>query len=448
MHTLAAAPRPTTILVVDDNSENLTVLSTVLRPDHRVRVASDGPKALEIAESDDPPDLILLDVMMPGMSGFEVCAELKANPRTRHIPVIFVTALGQADDERHGLALGAIDYITKPITPSLVSARVRNHLELNRARAALARQNATLELAVAERTRELVQANQELTESYLETIDLAYAVMSEADDFLGNHCKRVATYARAIAERLGFGEAATLEVYVAALLHDLGLVGLHGAELKRLFRLPSPSPTGERTYWAHPMAHTRSLLTSVRFARTAAIISGHHENLDGTGFPGRMRGDAILLGSRVLAVADRWDVFAQLEPPVRGKELGFLAFAQQNVDKLDAHVVEAFGEILRRGDPFSKVVERCAPELEPGMVLARTIHSLSGATLLSAGTTLRRDHIRDLARHAEQGELRLPIHVYRDEAVKYCSAQQPQVQATDTAELMARTNGQRAPGEA
>jgi putative two-component system response regulator len=421
MQTLADKPLHSTILAVDDNAESLAVLSTVLRPEYQVRVATDGRMAIEIVESDDPPDLILLDVMMPGMSGFEVCAALKANPLRRHIPIIFVTALGEVEDERRGLELGAIDYITKPITPSLVSVRVRNHLELKQAREALARQNETLELAVADRTRELVHANLELTESYLETIDLAYAVMSEADDFLGNHCKRVATYARAIAERLGFNEAAALEVYVAALLHDLGLVGLHGAELKRLFRLPSPSAAGEPTYWAHPLAHTRSLLTSVRFARTAAIIAGHHENLDGSGFPARAKGDAIQLGSRVLAVADRWDVYAQLEPPVRGQELGYEAFVAQSLGKLDAVVIEALGVILRHGDPFSKVVERLAPQLEAGMVLARTIHATTGAILLSAGTTLRRDHIRELTWHAEQHELRLPIHVYRDEAVKYCA---------------------------
>ncbi|KAB2839160.1 MAG: diguanylate cyclase, partial [Burkholderiales bacterium] len=128
-----------TILAVDDAPENLQVLNAVLKDHYRVKVATSGERALALATGAEPPDLILLDVMMPGMDGYEVCARLKEDPRTRDIPVLFVSARDEEEDEARGLALGAIDYIVKPIRPSIVQARVRNHLELKRSRDLLAR---------------------------------------------------------------------------------------------------------------------------------------------------------------------------------------------------------------------------------------------------------------------------------------------------------------------
>ena len=119
-----------TVLIVDDIPDNLTVLSEVLRGEYRVRAANSGQKALDIAWSDTPPDIILLDIMMPLMDGYEVCRRLKMDDRTRRIPVIFVTALGEVEDEALGLSLGAVDYITKPISAAVVQARVRTHLRL------------------------------------------------------------------------------------------------------------------------------------------------------------------------------------------------------------------------------------------------------------------------------------------------------------------------------
>ena len=122
------------ILVVDDSPENLQVISAVLKQDYRVKVAINGERALALATSAEPPDLILLDVMMPGMDGYEVCARLKQNPVTARIPVLFVSSRDDEEDEARGLSLGAIDYIVKPIRPSIVQARVRNHIELKRSR--------------------------------------------------------------------------------------------------------------------------------------------------------------------------------------------------------------------------------------------------------------------------------------------------------------------------
>ncbi|MBW7861938.1 MAG: diguanylate cyclase [Rhodocyclaceae bacterium] len=133
MHTQA------TILVVDDSPDNLQVLTAVLKDQYRVKVAINGERALSLASDDPPPDLVLLDVMMPGMDGYEVCRRLKNNPKTASIPVLFVSSRDEEEDEAYGLSLGAIDYIVKPIRPSIVQARVRNHIDLKRSRDLLER---------------------------------------------------------------------------------------------------------------------------------------------------------------------------------------------------------------------------------------------------------------------------------------------------------------------
>lgn len=159
---MADFDRQPKILIVDDVPENIAVLGEVLRPHYRCSVALNGEKALSIAASEDPPDLILLDIMMPGMDGYQVCEWLRVNEATRRIPVIFVTAMGEVEDEMRGFAVGAVDYITKPISPPIVLARVKTHLELMQAREALENQNAILRQKVREHQRVLLKAYEAL----------------------------------------------------------------------------------------------------------------------------------------------------------------------------------------------------------------------------------------------------------------------------------------------
>jgi sigma-B regulation protein RsbU (phosphoserine phosphatase) len=149
-----------TVLVVDDTPTNIQVLMETLKDDYRIVAAVSGKRALQLAASDPPPDIILLDVMMPEMDGYEVCAGLKADAKTRDIPIIFITAKSEAQDETKGLALGAVDYITKPISPPVVQARVKSHLELKQAREILKNQNLILEQRVQERTTEVLKLQQ------------------------------------------------------------------------------------------------------------------------------------------------------------------------------------------------------------------------------------------------------------------------------------------------
>ena len=184
-----------TVLVVDDTPDNLTLMGSLLREHFLVKVANHGEKALKIAQSDTPPDLILLDIMMPEMDGYEVCRRLKAAAATRDIPVIFLTARSDTDDERAGLALGAVDYITKPISPPILLARVNTHLALKATADFLRDKSSYLEREVAMRTLE-VQAIQDVT------IMAMTSLAETRDNETGNHIRRTQHYVRARATAL------------------------------------------------------------------------------------------------------------------------------------------------------------------------------------------------------------------------------------------------------
>jgi putative two-component system response regulator len=287
------------ILVVDDVPENIDILSGVLRADYHIRVATTGEKALKIAYSDDPPDLILLDIMMPGLSGLEVCRRLKTNPDRRMIPVIFVTAMCSVEDEKLGLETGAVDYITKPISPPVVLARVRTHL-------ALYDQTRELERMVQQRTRELSVSRQQV-------IRRLGRAAEYRDDETGNHVLRVAHYCRLIAEAHGLGPKAASVVFSTAPMHDVGKIGIPDAILLKPGKLDSKE---WETMRRHPLMgaeiigrHESELLET---ARTIALT--HHERWDGTGYPAGLMGDGIPLEGRIVALADVFDALISVRP--------------------------------------------------------------------------------------------------------------------------------------
>ena len=208
-----------TILVVDDTPDNLILMNSLLKEDYKVKIANDGEKALRIAMSESPPDLILLDIMMPVMDGYEVCQRLKRDPKTTNIPVIFLTAKAEVEDEKKGLELGAVDYITKPISPPIVMARVKNHIALKAAADFLHDQNDFLELEVAKRTREV-------QESYLETIFTMTRAAEHKDEDTGAHVKRISYYSRELAEVLGMNKDFVDKIFFASPMHDIGKIGI------------------------------------------------------------------------------------------------------------------------------------------------------------------------------------------------------------------------------
>lgn len=288
-----------TILVADDTPENIDLLSALLRQDYRVKVATSGEKALAIVNSTEPPDLILLDIMMPGMNGYDVCRRIKANPDRRGIPIIFVTAMTSIEDERLGLEVGAVDYITKPISPPIVSARVRTHL-------ALYDQTRVLEDRVRERTAELFASRQQIIRRLGRAAEFR-------DNETGNHVIRMSYYARLIAQAIGLGPEATELLFNTASMHDIGKIGIPDAVLLK----PGPLSKAE---WAvmrqHPEIgaeiigeHDDELLQT---ARTIALT--HHERFDGSGYPRGLIGEDIPLFGRIVAIADVFDALMTARP--------------------------------------------------------------------------------------------------------------------------------------
>lgn len=304
---------PQTILIVDDIPENLSILSELLLPFYRVRAATSGRRALQLASASPHPGLILLDVMMPDMDGYEVFDRLRADPATRDIPIIFVTAMDSIEAEMHGLGAGAVDYITKPIVPPIVLARVRTQLELKQARDWLRDQNSYLEAEVAKRMTE-----NELTQ---EVGIRALAHLAEIrDPETGNHILRTQGYVQQLALRLRrFPRFAPMlnDRYIQLLarsapLHDIGKVGIPDAILQK----PGPLTPAE---WDIMKTHARLGNEAIELAeRDAAqpvefltlakeIAHRHHEKWDGSGYPDGLTGDSIPLSARIMALADVFD---------------------------------------------------------------------------------------------------------------------------------------------
>lgn len=291
------------ILVVDDAPENIQVLMETLKDEYAIVAATGGEKALKVASSDNKPDIILLDVMMPGMNGYEVCERLKADEATKDIPVVFVTAMSEEEDEAKGLSLGAVDYVTKPFRPSLVKARVHNHLELKRHRD-------NLEELVRERTAELA-----LTKKV--TIESLASLAETRDPETGGHIKRTQTYVKLLAERIqplhpDYLDAETIELlYLSAPLHDIGKVGVPDAILLKPGKLTNEEfeeMQRHAVYGRDAIASAEKELGENSFLGLAREIAyGHHEKWNGSGYPQGLAGDAIPLSARLMAVADVYD---------------------------------------------------------------------------------------------------------------------------------------------
>lgn len=309
-----------TLLIVDDAPENLEILSELLVPGYRVLAANSGEACLRIACTHPTPDLILLDVMMPGMNGYTVLEQLRNNPVTQDIPVIFLTALIDADSEEYGLRLGAADYVTKPFRAPILLARVRTQLEAKQNREWLKDQNAALEAEVARRMVE----NDLIQQASI----CALAHLAETrDPETGNHLLRTQAYIRCLATALKDNPlfSSTLnDHYIddlarSAPLHDIGKVGIPDAILLK------PGPLSEEE-WIIMQEHSKlggdalhligsDTDTPIEFLSIAREIARwHHEKWDGTGYPDRLAGDDIPISARLMALADVFDALTSVRP--------------------------------------------------------------------------------------------------------------------------------------
>jgi putative two-component system response regulator len=317
------------VLVVDDQADNLLILEDVLSDYYDVHPATNGAEALEYLAAGGRADLILLDVMMPDIDGFEVCRRLKASESTRAIPVMFLTGLDRPEDEELGFSLGAEDFIHKPISPPVVRARVRTHLALSRATRALQRRNADLELLVAERTaeiseqtRRLVTSKQEVIAAQAATITAFCALAEARDNETGNHIRRTQHYVRILAETLQnhprfcaeLNEDVIQLLFKSAPLHDVGKVATPDAILLKKGKLTPEEWVVMKQHCAYgrnAIVQAENALggaVDASFLRYAAEIAyGHHERWDGSGYPEGLAGQAIPVSARLMAVADVYD---------------------------------------------------------------------------------------------------------------------------------------------
>ena len=354
-----------TVLVVDDTPDNLTVMSSLLKGHYKVRVANNGERALKFARSEPRPDIILLDIMMPGLSGYDVIRELKSDVATRHIPVIFLTAMSSAEDERLGLELGAADYITKPISPSVVLARVRTQLENKAAADFLRDQNSFLDNEVTRRTQELT-AIQDVT-------IMAMASLAETrDSDTGNHIRRTQHYVRALAQKLQshprfgyFLSDDTIEaLYKSAPLHDIGKVGIPDRILLKPGRFTPDEFEIMKTHTtlgrAAIVAAEKQLGKEVGFLTHAKDIACYHqEKWDGSGYPEGLSGEGIPISARLMAVADVYDALISRRVYKEGmpheKAVGIIREGRGN--HFDPDIVDAFLEL---GEDFRAIAAQFA----------------------------------------------------------------------------------------
>ena len=322
-----------TVLIIDDTPDNIDVIAGILRPSYRLKAALNGERGLMIANSAPAPDIILLDLMMPDMDGYEVLRRLQANPATRGIPVIIISALAEMEDEYKGLELGAVDYITKPVSPRIVEARVRTHLALHR-------QSRELERKVQERTEELHRTR-------LEVIHRLGRAAEFRDNETGFHVIRMSHYSRLLALAANTGEDWADLLINAAPMHDVGKIGIPDRILLKPGRLDAEEWEVMKTHsaiGAEIIGSDQSEL--MRMSRV--IAQSHHEKWDGTGYPAGLRGEDIPLAARIVALADVFDALTSERPYKKAWSIeDAVSFIKQNSGShFDPKLVQVFEDVL------------------------------------------------------------------------------------------------------
>jgi putative two-component system response regulator len=330
---IATLQPPPRILAVDDEPSNLQLLRQILQDHYGMLYAKDGQRALELAVQ-ERPDLILLDVMMPGMTGYEVCRQLKATPATAAIPVIFVTALAETSDELSGFEAGAVDYIMKPVSAPIVRARVRTHLSL-------------------------VRTN-ELRDTRLQIVQRLGLAAEYKDNETGKHVIRMSHFARLLGLAAGMHEAEADELLHAAPLHDVGKIGIPDRILQKQGKLDAEEwrimkthvEIGARIIGEHP----RGVL-----AVAHRVALGHHEKWDGSGYPAGLAGEAIPFEARIVAIADVFDALTSVRPykPAWSVEDALDYLRENRGRHFDPDLVDRFLTLM---DPVHEIMQRWAEE--------------------------------------------------------------------------------------
>ncbi len=327
------------LLIVDDSPANLMILEKILsRQNCRVSQATSGEQALEIVYA-DKPELILLDVMMPGMNGFEVCRSLKSAPDTAHIPVIFVTAADEIDQVKEGFASGGADFIRKPFQPDELVARGRLHIENIRLRGHLEAQVRARTAELSGALKNLHGANQELIRRLSQAAELR-------DNETANHLHRMSHYSVAIARAIGLDEEVLAMLAQASPMHDIGKIGIPDRILLKPGKL-TPEEFAEMKKHPQIGADLLSGLEAPIIRMAATIALTHHEKFDGSGYPHGLKGKEIPIEGRIVAIADVFDALTTSRPykepwPVE-KAVAFMR--EQSGKHFDPQLIARFDEV-------------------------------------------------------------------------------------------------------
>ncbi|ERP31389.1 HD-GYP domain-containing protein [Chitinivibrio alkaliphilus] len=349
-----------TVLLIDDSPQNLASLRSTLKDTYRVIAVREGKKAVEIAQNHPQPDIILVDVMMPDMDGYEVCVYLKNLPHTEHIPIIFVTASTDIESEKLGFDLGAADYITKPISPPRLRARIANHLLLKKNADTMKEKNAELGQLVEQRTEEIVAVQ--------DVAILAMASLAETrDSETGNHIRRTQLYIKILAESLrsqGYYTDLLTDQYIETLyktapLHDIGKVGIPDKILLKPGRFTDDEFKVMKTHAELGFRAIKnaedSLGVRLPFLQIAKEIARyHHERWNGNGYPLKIAGESIPLSARLMALADVYDalISRRVYKEPMSHELAAAIIYDERGDHFDPTIIDIFSTVE---DAFKKV---------------------------------------------------------------------------------------------
>lgn len=357
-----------TVLVIDDIPENLTLMYQLLKDDYKVKGANGGERGLTLAETANP-DLILLDIMMPEIDGYQVCQQLKSNPATSDIPIIFLTAKAERVDEHKGLKLGAVDYITKPINPEVVKARVKTHVSLKVASDILKDKNQVLEQEVERRTNEALRQKEEL--HAIQDVSF-YAMISLAetrDNETGNHIKRTQAYIKRLAEQLRQNSRYVSELtddfiallYKSAPLHDIGKIGIPDNILQKEGSLTDDEFRVMKTHTTigyEAIKNAEKVCGQpMKFLTVAKEIAySHHERWDGEGYPLGLAGEQIPLSARLMTIADVYDalISKRVYKPAFSHSDAVNIIVSGKGTQFDPTIIDAFAEITDEFDAIAQ----------------------------------------------------------------------------------------------
>ena len=285
------------ILIVDDDAMNLRMASRILSGEEvLVSCLKSGEAALGFLR-DNKPDLILLDIHMPGMDGFETITAIKENEATAGIPVIFLTGDDDGEAETKGLEMGAMDFIRKPFVPNVLRLRVRHTIELVRLQTNLAQE-------VAKRTAEVIEQHERLDRISMQVVQALSGAIDAKDKYTNGHSARVAEYSKEIARRAGFSETKQNDIYMMGLLHDVGKIGILDSIINKPSRLTDEEYAIIKT---HPVVGDNILKNISEFPSLLIGARWHHERYDGKGYPDGLAGENIPTEARIIAVADTYD---------------------------------------------------------------------------------------------------------------------------------------------